>query len=284
VTNGPLAGYLAVLAADGRSTDGAQLCRGQFHDVVLTGDLAYRFPRGPGPAAAAPRQAGLLARLATSRLPVAVPEPVASTPAGRPESQSYLAVRRLSGAPLADTLPVAAQDGCLIQLCELLDRLRDLGADPAVRELVPAPEPDRWQRFADQVAAVLFPLMSADGRRRAGADLTRVLAVEPAGEALVHGDLGGGNLLWQGSGAECRLAGILDWDEAHIGSQADDLASLAVTVGWTLAARIDAARNSANPQIADARAIAATFALQQALPAALSGDAESLDDGLAAYR
>jgi aminoglycoside phosphotransferase (APT) family kinase protein len=284
VTHGLLAGYLDVLAADGRLTDGAQMRRGQFHDVVLIGDLAYRFPRGPGPAGAAPRQAGLLALLATSRLPVAVPEPVASTPAGRPESQSYLAVRRLSGAPLADFLPVAAQDACLIQLCELLDRLRDLGTDQAVRELVPGPEPDHWRQFADQVAAVLFPLMSAEGRHQAGADLTRVLTAESGGEALVHGDLGGGNLLWHGSGAECRLAGILDWDEAHIGNQAEDLASIAVTVGWTLAARIDAARNARHPQIADARAIAATFALQQALPAALSGDAESLDDGLASYR
>ena len=35
---------------------------------------------------------------------------------------------------------------------------------------------------------------------------------------------------------------------------------------------------------AEPRLIAATFALQQALPAALSGDAESLDDGLSDYR
>jgi aminoglycoside phosphotransferase (APT) family kinase protein len=284
VTDGPPAGYLAVLSGDGRPTEGAQLRRGQFHDVVLIGDLAYRFPRGPGPAADSPRQAGLLLLLAASGLPVAVPQPVASTPAGRPHSQSYLAVRRLPGQPLAGQLPAAASDACLSQLCELLDRLHELGASPAVRELVPGPDPRRWQQFADQVAAVLFPLMSADGRRRAGAELTGVLAAEAGGNALVHGDLGGANLLWQGSGPDCRLAGVIDWDEAHIGSQADDLASIAVTIGWTLAARIDAARNAGSPAIADARAIAATFALQQALPAALTGDTESLDDGLASYR
>jgi hypothetical protein len=37
------------------------------------------------------------------------------------------------------------------------------------------------------------------------------------------------------------------------------------------------------PTIGDARAIAATFALQQALPAALSGDRVMLADGLAGY-
>jgi hypothetical protein len=35
--------------------------------------------------------------------------------------------------------------------------------------------------------------------------------------------------------------------------------------------------------LAEARLIAATFALQQALPAALSGDEESLADGLSRY-
>ena len=37
------------------------------------------------------------------------------------------------------------------------------------------------------------------------------------------------------------------------------------------------------PTIADARIIETTFALQQALPAALSGDAEALADGLTRY-
>jgi hypothetical protein len=48
---------------------------------------------------------------------------------------------------------------------------------------------------------------------------------------------------------------------------------------------IDAQRHDDDtPTIALARAIAATFALQQALPAALSGDAASLADGLSTYR
>jgi hypothetical protein len=55
-------------------------------------------------------------------------------------------------------------------------------------------------------------------------------------------------------------------------------------VGWPLAERIDAKRHGGDmPTIAAAKAIAATFALQQALPAALSGDAASLADGLIPY-
>jgi aminoglycoside phosphotransferase (APT) family kinase protein len=108
--------------------------------------------------------------------------------------------------------------------------------------------------------------------------------VDPAGDALVHGDLGGSNLLWAGTAPGFRLTGILDWDEAHIGSQADDLASLATMLGWPAAERLDRRRHGGRcPTVADAGIIETTFALQQALPAALSGDAESLADGLTRY-
>jgi hypothetical protein len=72
--------------------------------------------------------------------------------------------------------------------------------------------------------------------------------------------------------------------ELRHGHQAEDLASLAATFGWDLAGRLDVRRNAGHrPTIGDARAIAATFALQQALPAALSGDRVMLADGLAGY-
>jgi hypothetical protein len=43
-------------------------------------------------------------------------------------------------------------------------------------------------------------------------------------------------------------------------------------------------RVSARPLLAEARVIAATFALQQALPAARNGDKASPHDGLREYR
>ena len=78
--------------------------------------------------------------------------------------------------------------------------------------------------------------------------------------------------------------GVLDWDGASLGNQANDLASIAVTVGWPLARRVQAQRRVASSQmLAEAEVIARTFALQQALPAALSGDQASLEDGLREY-
>ena len=97
--------------------------------------------------------------------------------------------------------------------------------------------------------------------------------------------LGEAGLLWTMSGGVPKLAGVVVWDEARIGGQASDLASVAVTTGWPIAERIDTHRRGATwPMLADAKIIAATFALQQALPAALNGDQASLDDGLRDYR
>jgi hypothetical protein len=43
--DGRLAGYLGVVGLAARRDHGARLAAGQFHDVVLAGEVAYRFPR-----------------------------------------------------------------------------------------------------------------------------------------------------------------------------------------------------------------------------------------------
>jgi aminoglycoside phosphotransferase (APT) family kinase protein len=280
--------YLAVVGQDrlGDGSAAAELTRGQFHDVVLRGQVAYRFPRDEDSRRLLPARAELLSALGSSPLPVAVPSLLSRAAAGEPLGRCHIALRRLPGRALegpqiADS---PAADLLVSHLAQLLDRLRELGSDDAIRKAVPLADPRRWERFAADVSAVLFPLMSGAGRDRADTQLNHVLAFDPAGDALVHGDLGGGNLLWAATDAGPRLTGILDWDGAQIGHQADDLASIAVTVGWPLAERIDAKRHGGDmPTIPAAKAIAATFALQQALPAALSGDAASLADGLIPY-
>jgi aminoglycoside phosphotransferase (APT) family kinase protein len=280
--------YLEVIGEDhldGGESD-AELTRGQFHDVVLQGEIAYRFPRDEHSRQLLRARAELLRTLGDSRLPVAIPSLLSRAAVDEPLGRCHIALRRLQGRTLerpqiADS---PAADALVSSLAGLLDQLAELGSDTVIRKALPRADPRRWERFAEDVSAVLFPLMSAAGRDRAQAELTRVLALNAVGDALVHGDLGGANLLWVPTDSGPRLTGILDWDEAQIGHQADDLAALAVTVGWPLAVRVDARRFAGDtPTIAAAKAITATFALQQALPAALSGDAESLADGLATY-
>ena len=258
---------------------------GQFHDVVLAGDVAYRFPRDEESRRALPGRVALLRALGNCRLPVATPVPLPTAPAAQHEAlgRCHAALTRLRGEPLPPELAARFEAAVIAELGGLLDALRGLGAEPAVRDAVPTADPRQWDRFAADVARVLFPLMSQRGRRRAEAELTRVAAVDPAGTALVHGDLGGTNLLWTVPESGPRLSGVLDWDGAQLGNQAEDLASLAATFGWPVAERLVRSRDGGHGALPDARAIAATFALQQALPAALSGDQVMLADGLAEY-
>lgn len=283
-----LGNYLAAVGAscDNGDRTRAELLRGQFHDVALLGDVAYRFPRDEESRRLLPARVALLRALRSCEMPVAIPGLLSDAAVGRPLGQCHAALQRVSGRPIGrgEIANVQAQPDVVTDLALLLDRLLELGTDATIQQAVPRADQRTWECFADDVARVLFPLMSAAGRARAEAELNRVAAVDPAGEALVHGDLGGANLLWTVSGSELRLAGVLDWDGAHIGNQADDLASIAATFGWPLAVELDAKRHDGEtPTIADARAVAATFALQQALPAALSGDKAALDDGLLAY-
>jgi aminoglycoside phosphotransferase (APT) family kinase protein len=276
-----LARYLDVVGMRGRD---ARLVHGQFHDVVLVDEVAYRFPRDEQSRRALPAAVTLLTALNRCQLPVAVPVPISTDQMGRPLGSSHVALSRVPGQPIDVIVGARAQGAVIAQLAGLLDRLAELGADPAIGQLVPRTGRDYWRSFGEQVRQVLFPLMSADGRRRADAELAAVATVTATGEALVHNDLGGSNLLWTDAGGQPQLAGVLDWDGVSLANQANDLASIAVTVGWSLAGRVNASRRlAASQMISEAEIIASTFALQQALPAALNGDQASLEDGLREY-
>jgi aminoglycoside phosphotransferase (APT) family kinase protein len=277
-----LAIYLAVLGLAG-SGGTARLAAGQFHDVVLAGEVAYRFPRDEQSRVKLPAAVALLTALGQAGLPV--PMPLATGHLRSPLGRCHVPLTRLSGQPLGQISGRAAEEAVVTELARLLDRLAGLGSNPAIRDLVPRAGADHWAVFAGQVRRVLYPLMSGPGRRRASAELAALITLTAIGDALVHHDLGGANLLWATPAGVPTLAGVLDWDDCRIGDQASDLASIAVTTTWPLTARIDARRRSAaRPMLADAKIIAATFALQQALSAALHGDQASLDDGLKDYR
>ena len=284
-----LASYLEAIGrrSDALDAGGAELRRGQFHDVLLLGEVAYRFPRDEQSRRLLPERVALLRTLGKLELPVVIAEVVSDAALGQPLGRCHVALRRVPGRPIQADAVAGPEAGSAVtdHLAPLLDRLSELGADREVQAAATPADSQYWEQFAADVAAVLFPLMSDDGRKRAEAELARVQNVDATGSAPVHGDLGGENLLWETSGPQPVLAAVLDWDGAHLGNQAEDLASIAATFGWALATRLDMRRHAGDtPTIDDAKAIAATFALQQALPAALSGDTAALDDGLLHYR
>ncbi|MER7132523.1 phosphotransferase [Streptosporangium saharense] len=198
---------------------------------------------------------------------------------------SWLVLSRVPGEPLAGD--VLADPGVVeavaAQYVTLLAALRRAGADERARA-VPAEPRDHWRRFAEDVRSELFRLMSADGRRRAERELAALDDLPHLADALVHGDLGAENVLWETVDGLPRLGGVVDWDEVTIGDQAEDLAAIGAGHGAALLGRVLALGGWSGDTAARVTVIGRTFALQQALSAFRDEDEEELADGLSGYR
>lgn len=220
---------------------------GQFHEVLLIpGVAAVRVARRPAAAAELPRRARLLDRLARLGLPFAVPVPISDVT--DIDGTRAAAVSWIDGAPLARGVGDSAQ------LRALLDALHEVDA-AAIGEVLDVPHAyagrERWERVLRDAAIPLLPL---DLRAAATARVDAACALEPVPPSLVHGDLGGENLRWDGAG---RLSGVLDWDLAAPFDPAVDAACLAWHGG-------DAIERAVDPLMLDrARVWAAVFGVEQ---------------------
>ncbi|RBO93926.1 phosphotransferase family protein [Nocardia puris] len=249
--------------------------QGQFHHVVLGRDRVVCFPRTEAAAARLPARAAVLRALSGLGLGVATPEPIAES-----EEPAYLVLTRIPGQPLPESAlsRPGAPEAVARQLAELLSSLASAGTAP-----LPEAPADRWEVFADEVRAGLFPLMSAAGRVRATRELDALDTLPHLTTAIVHGDLGGENLLWD-TGNPPRLLGVVDWDDACLGDPAEDLAALSATYPPAVLEPLLALLGTDPPTRTRIATLRATFALQQALSAHRDGDEEELADGLAGYR
>ncbi|WP_432995671.1 phosphotransferase family protein [Dactylosporangium sp. CA-233914] len=259
---------------------------GQFHLVVIGPDRVVCLPRTEAAAARLPRRAAILRVLARLDLGFHTPEPLMESSADHAGDPPFLVLSRVPGTPLtADAIgdPRVA-DAVAGQYVGLLTGLARAGADDRVRATLPTPE-DRWRRFAVDVRAELFGLMSAGGRRRAERELTALGDLPDLTAAVVHGDLGPENVLWESTDGLPRLSGVIDWDEITLGDPAEDLAAIGAGYGADQLRRVLTLGGWADHEtITRVTTIGATFALQQALAAYRDGDEKELADGLAGYR
>ncbi|WP_435831947.1 phosphotransferase family protein [Nocardia rhamnosiphila] len=260
---------------------------GQFHLVVIGTDRVVCLPRTEAAAVRLPRRAAVLRVLAGFDRGFRVPVPLEEGGADGIGEQPFLVLSRVPGAPLAAEVLDDPQVADVVagQYVGLLADLARACADDRVRAALPAPE-DRWPRFAADVRAELFGLMSADGRRRAEQELGAVEALPHlAAAAVVHGDLGPENVLWESINGLPRLSGVVDWDEVGLGDPAEDLAAIGAGHGDSLLRRVLTLGGWVDHETtARIAAITGTFALQQALAAHRDGDEVELADGLTGYR
>lgn len=261
--------------------------QGQFHIVVIGSDRVVCLARTRAAAARLPRRAAALHVLAGLDLGFRTPEPLLQGGAHGTDEEPFLVLSRIPGQPLGtDALndaPVA--DTVAAQYATLLSGLARVGTDETVRAALPQAPEDRWRRFAENVRAELFPLMSDNGRLRAERELAALDSLPHVTRAVVHGDLGAENVLWEWTHGLPHLSGVLDWDDVSLSDPAEDLAAIGAGYGRELLERVLTLGGWSNHELlARIAAIRGTFALQQALYAIRDGDEEQLTDGLAGYR
>jgi aminoglycoside phosphotransferase (APT) family kinase protein len=171
----------------------------------------------------------ILRSLAGGALPV--PEILHFEPNPTALGPPFLLMRRLRGKPSGDFTSFAdVTPACLAETARALARLHDI--DPRSAGLGKGREPpsredrlrglitDRWQQWRDDAIepsplidyAFHWLLQRCDGSSGA--------------ETIVHGDYGPHNLLAE----DGHLTGILDWEFAHLGDPAEDLAYFRPTV------------------------------------------------------
>lgn len=265
--------------------DAVRLHEGRDHDVVLVGErAAFRFPKHERALRALPREAAAIAALDVSG--VALPR-VFLDCSGAGLGRAFVGQEHLPGEPLAPASvdavgPMAYRFAA--EIARVLDALAAVPLDAGLAEtLHAAPLRATFPDLAATIRDTLADRLSPAGRRRADHELdAAVHAAEHAPRTLVHGDFTGANLLWDAD--DTRLTGVLDWAQVHVGDPAYDLASLAATYGWDLAATVDAATDRDDETLLErARAYAATFALQTAYGALTAGDDAAAEDALRGY-
>ncbi|MEV8631956.1 viomycin phosphotransferase [Streptosporangium sp. NPDC051023] len=261
--------------------------QGQFHNVVIGSDRVVCLPRTQAAAARLPERVAALRALAGLDLGFRTPEPLFQGGAHDADEVPFLVLTRIPGEPLrADALnDVRVADTVAAQYATLLGGLARAGIDETVRAVLPQAPAGRWRRFAESVRAELFRLMSDSGRLRAERELAALDSLPHLTRAVVHGDLGAENVLWEWTHGLPHLAGVLDWDDVALSDPAEDLAAIGASYGAELLERVLALGSLSNHGLTTRiAAIRDTFALQQALYAIRDGDEEELADGLADYR
>ena len=178
--------------------------------VVDTGEWIFRVPRREPVATVLAIERRLLALLA-GRLPVPVPDlSLHATADGTP----YGLYQRLPGHPAA-CADAAALTGDIAALLTALHAVDPL--DALVLGLA-APGKLDLELLAGRAAAEVVPLLPWDAVA-ALHDAFAELREPPPAECVIHADLGEANLLV----ADGRLAGVVDWSDAHVGDPAMDL-------------------------------------------------------------
>jgi aminoglycoside phosphotransferase (APT) family kinase protein len=222
---------------------------------------AVRIARRPAAAAELPRRTELLVRLAGAGLPFAVPVPLSEVVSV--DGRTAVALSWVDGRPAEKG---AGRPGVIRRLLATLAEVPMAMLDGV---LGPPHCYCGGPRWAEVIATEVIPRLPARWRDDVKRRTEDALALPDVVPSLVHGDLGGENVHYDGHGS---VVGVLDWDLAQPFDPAVDAACLAWH-GWdTVRAAVD------EKTFGRARIWGWTFGYEQLGAAVLNGEPPEIID------
>ncbi|WP_083091319.1 MULTISPECIES: phosphotransferase [Rothia] len=194
---------------------------GSAHVIVNMGaELSVRVAKTQQTGYLVARRTEILRRLPTA-LPFAVPRPI--TRVITRNGFTAVGLTWIKGEP---RLQGAAPPKQLATLLKAIHGIDYRGYGPYL-DMVH----EHWggrENWEEVLRTEVVPQLLSGAQKIALAAIDRVVSLDPVDPVLIHGDLAGHNILWNGD----KLVGVIDWDHASIGDPAVDHAALGNFYGW----------------------------------------------------
>ena len=261
---------------------------GQYNDVLFVNEeWIFRFAKFAEGIDALKREVAILERI-HAHLTLATPQPLFQHLAPATVGESFIGYRLIPGQPLwleeFHALDPTAQVHMAHQLADFLRQLHSIPvAQFADIHLPLADQIEEWSDLYHRIQQTLLPKMRADARAQVVEHFESYFA-NPHDyhftPVLRHGDFGTGNLLYDL--ATRTITGVIDFGAATLGDPAIDFAGL-FSFGEDFCRHCYAVYPELESMLPRVRFYRGTFALQEALYGAETGDREAYASGMEGY-
>lgn len=265
---------------------------GQNNDVIIVNEsLVFRFPKYRKGIIQLKRETEIV-KYIKDIVKVPIPMPIYESFDEPEPGKVFTAYRLIEGNPLwrNSFLEIKSEEqlkGLASQLVSFLVAMYSISGDLSSRELqLEARHPreemrDLYKKIHDK----LFPFMSKESKinvTKSFEDFLKGEALTNVDLALIHGDFGASNILWNSATGE--ISGIIDFGGSGIGDPAYDFAGLLSSYGEDFFNRCIDQYPNGKEVAKRVHFYKSTFALQEALHGIENDDRQAFEAGIENYR
>lgn len=262
---------------------------GQNNDVIIVNDsLVFRFPKYKQGIIQLRKETEIL-KYIKDLVKVPIPIPIYEAFDEPEPGKVFTGYRLIEGNPLwrNSLLEIKNDEQIASQLVSFLSAMHSISGDLASRELpLEARHPrEEMSDLFEKIQRKLFPFMRKESQISVTESFEDFLGGEALSKvnlALIHGDFGASNILWDSGRAE--ISGIIDFGGSGIGDPAYDFAGLLSSYGEGFFNRCIYQYPNGKEVAKRVHFYKSTFALQEALHGIENDDRQAFEAGIRDYR